>query len=182
MARSSQKKEGFTALVRQLKSDETFMTQRRVTTNLREQVDQDKIREEVKNIQSIRPMRKLAGKTPSADALWDAMAKDLAYRARLIEIRSELSPRLMLLRTTIDSMNGYVNFRYGDELRAGASTATDKKAALRRILTNAHELQDEFEDLVEYVDLVIKDIDQASYAASNLTRLIQIILDKHRVG
>ncbi len=143
-----------------------------------ERINVDSIQREVQLIQSGRLTRNLAGKPPSSKVLYEAIAKDIANRARLTELRSQLTPEIGLLNRALANTESHVRYAYSDELSECGSTAEARKMILRRVLQSGHSLRDTLDVLVSGIDYTVKDIDQSSFGTSNLVKILMLLTER----
>lgn len=138
-------------------------------------LDPDRDRKEALALHASRSSRSMYGaKQYSAKAVWDASAKDLGYRARMVEIRVQCDIQKSYVDEAVKAFKGYILTEYRDEL-SGFKTQAQKSAVLNRIVAPAVRFLAEIDALVALLDNLIKDIDQANFHLSRMTDVLKLL-------
>jgi hypothetical protein len=113
----------------------------------------------------------------SAKKLIDAAYKDLACRSRLVKIRVTNDKHLSYLVDATKSMAKYLRTEYADDLKEFGAAA-ERHDYVDRILKSAHSTIHEAQQLIDMLDMFIKDIDQANFHLARVTDSLKLLVDK----
>lgn len=125
--------------------------------------------QEIKTIHQGRSVRNLSRKT-SANTLLDANGQDQSYRSRCVEILIEVKQNYSLVDAMTLGIKRYILSTFSEVLNEH-STKGAKEQAVDTLLDPAYDKLTKLESLEEIANLVLKDIDQASYALQRHTTL-----------
>lgn len=125
-----------TKFLKAAKADSQYKRYRRILKQVQERVDIEATKKEALSLHATRTSRNLVGKNAySTKRLLDAIAKDLSYRARLVEMRQQHSAQISLLSEAIKALHGFLGTTYRDYMRGftnqqarsdALSTVTDR--------------------------------------------------------
>lgn len=128
MAKSTTKKtKGEGSFLERVKADLKYKKHRRILKVIQARLNIERDRNEALSLHASRTSRTLYGKSQySPRAIYDATAKDLSYRARLVEIRQLNAVQISLLTEATQALRRYVLTTYKDEMRGYANEAARK--------------------------------------------------------
>lgn len=165
-------------LIAQVKQDPQYKKFLTILKNTQERIDLNKAVEESRALHAARTSRSLTGNDRySPKKIIDACMKDLATRARLVEIRLANDRGLSHLREAMDAMRRYLSTEYSEELK-DFSTADQRKSFVDRVLKNAHETLSAGESVLDIIDHLIKDIDQSSHSMRHVVDCLKLLENK----
>lgn len=131
--------------------------------------------EEVESIHKVRKTRTLDrhSDTFTHDVV-EGLLDDTAKRARLTEILVMCVKVLSNLKDTLGSLEGYMIIEYATELRSIPTKGERTNFLSHHVLSKFHKYVGRVERIKAMTELVMVDIDKASYAYSNLMKAIQL--------
>lgn len=162
-------------LLNEVKVDPKYKRFRNIVKTTQDRLNLDADRNEAFALHASRTSRTLHGKAQySPKALMDASLKDLSARARLVEIRVKASYHLGLLDEAMDAMKRHMVTTYNDEIRK-YSNESQRNALVQRVQGSARDLAQEGKELLEMLDHIIKDIDQAGHSLRNMMESLKLL-------
>ncbi len=168
-------------LLEELKTDAVFLKYRGIVKTITSRINLAQLTAEVKQLHAVeRSARNLKGKGPSNEKLYKAEAEELATRSRLTEMKLALYEDMAILDEILETIAAHLRTAY-DGYFEGFKTETDKKTLMRKILNRGYELKSEMKACDDRIDLVIKDIDQASYGLTRMVALFKILHERKTV-
>lgn len=169
------------ALLKGIRDDPEYAKFKVIFTRIRERVDLDKDLNEVLNLHAGRTSRKLYGeKQYSVKALLDASLKDMSYRSRMVEIRVRASVQISVLEESVVALRKYLSTEYADDLRE-FGTVAERKSFVDRVLKSPLAYIEEANSLLDTIDILLKDLDQASFGLRNMLECLKL-LDSSKAG
>jgi hypothetical protein len=160
-----------------IKNDDVFIRYQDIVATIDKRIDTSKITNEAKLLHAERKSRTLKGTRPTNDQLYEAVARDLAVRSRLTELKLNLTVESDNLATAQTTIAAHLRVSYA-EFMTEYKTQEDKKVLLRRVLRKGTELLERINSVSDQLDLLIKDIDQASFSLSHLVSLFKILHER----
>lgn len=158
-----------------LRGDAQFKKFRLIVSKTRERFKVESDRKEALSLHASRTSRTLHGdKRYSPIALMDASLKDLSFRARLVEIRVQITLHTALLEEAVTAIKRYIRTEYYDELN-NYKTVDSRSALVDRLVASALDLQNEGSALIELLDTLIEDIDKASFHLKHMLDCLQLL-------
>jgi len=157
-----------------VKADDKYKTFRRIVKNLSQEIDIEKMHEEILRLHSGRKSRGLYLKRPSVDAVVEAALQDSAYRSRIAEIRVEASYNLGLLEETVDKIRKHLMREFRDTL-TDLRTKGERMAFADQYLDSGLSLMGKIGRLVNTADSIIKDIDQSGFSYKHVVDSLSIL-------
>lgn len=106
--------------------------------------------------------------------MYDALLRDLSFRSRLVEIRVKVSVELSNLIEATKSIRRYLMTEFAEDLRE-FSTADQRKSFVDRIIKPGLDYEAEAQSIVDLVDLIIRDIDQAGFSFRNIVETLKLM-------
>lgn len=165
------------SLVKEIKADANYEKFKRIVERIRKRVNIEAATTEALALHAGRTSRSIAGENRyNPMFIIDANLKDLSSRARLVEIRVRNDLQMSNLREAIDAVRRHISTEYADDLR-DFSTADQRKSFVDRVIKNAKEFLAEGEALVDMIDVLIKDIDQAGYSIKNSIECLKLLAE-----
>lgn len=110
----------------------------------------------------------------SGKSLLEAHAKDLAARSRMERIRTNATLNLSYLHEAEKAMSNYVLDKYKDDM-SEFSNAEMRKAFLGRLLRVSYSISSEGQTMLDILDKLIKDIDQAGFNLKGMLGALELI-------
>lgn len=157
-----------------LKEDDKYKSFRRIVRNIGEQVNTEKMREEILRLHAGRKVRTLYLKRPGVDAVVDAALQDSSYRSRIAEIRIETDYHRGLLEEAVDKMRKHVVHEFSAQV-SGLKTKGERMSFADQFLQKGVTLLYKFERLTAMADTVIKDIDQSGYTLKHVVDSMEVL-------
>ena len=165
------------AIFKEVRASSSFKTYQKILQTAQGSIELDALRSEALGLHTSRTSRQLYGaKQYSGRSVMEALLKDLSFRARLVEIRVKVSISISNLEEAIKAMRRYVSTEYADDLRE-FSTSDQRKSFVDRILKSGLEYLGEGQTLIDMLDMLIKDIDQASFQLRNAVEILKLLSD-----
>lgn len=161
-----------------LKGDDTFLKYRRILKNIIGKMDFEELHTEVHRLHSGRTMPNLHGTTPGADRIGEAILKDVRARSRLVELALKATRYHDMLDIVLDTTRKYLATQYGENA-PNLRTKAERMSYFDQYLSKGIEVRQELKSLYESIQLVIKDIDQASHATRHLVECLSLVLDRN---
>jgi hypothetical protein len=165
------------SLIKEIRDDPVYKRFKDIFENVRKRIDVEKAFKEATMLHEQRIEAAPKGdKRYSAQRLVDANMLDLATRSRLIRIRTTNSKQLSHLEAAMAAMRHHILTEYVDELKPYRS-APQRQALMDRVMKNAVEFVAECTNLNDTLDLIIKDVDQASHGYRHVVELLKLMAD-----
>ncbi len=165
-------------LIAEIREDAQYAKFKRILQVAQGKADFDKSLKEALGLHAARDSRSLTGNDRySPKKLIDAVIKDLSTRSRLVEIRVANDRSISHVREAVDAMRRYISTEYADDLRE-FSTADQRKAYVDRVLKSANEFMAEGGAVLETIDTLIKDIDQAGHSMRHAVDCLKLLENK----
>lgn len=162
-------------LFAQVQKDPKFKKFRLILKTTREKLKIERDRNEALGLMANRSSRSLHGRKQfSPKAIMEATANDLSARARLVEIRVKAKIHMDLMEDACEAIKDHLLTEYNEDMRK-YSTVEQRKALISRIQGTARSFVVEGNALIDLLDQIIKDIDQASYHLRYLTDMIKTL-------
>lgn len=158
-----------------LKKDDQYKKYRNVFKTVKQRLDIEKDLNEVLSLHAGRHSRALYGdKQFSSRAIYTATSQDLSIRARLVEIRQQTSVQISFLRGAMERLHKYIRTEYKMEMRQFTNEQT-RRATLDGITHTGYTLISETDSLIDTIDNIIKDIDQAGHSIRHMISILQLL-------
>jgi len=158
-----------------IRKDQKYKKFRLIVQKTGERLNIEKDRNEALALHASRTSRTLSGKKAySPKSLLDAEATDLYTRSRLVEIRVQASIHLNLLDEACDAIKRHIFTEYYEELR-GFSNEQQRRALIERIQGVAMELMTEGKSLIDMLDQIVRDVDQANFHLGHMGSILEML-------
>lgn len=159
-----------------LKDEDSWVRFMRMATALDNSTILSDYLKEIQTLHSTRSLRVLGvQQLPSGKRLAEASLKDQAVRSRCVEIAMDTAIKRNRLYRLTETITGYISVNFTEELNdIGFKTIADKKSAISSLLTKWYTLIDNMDTVTEVADMVIKDIDQGSWALNKVISSLEI--------
>jgi hypothetical protein len=92
----------------------------------------------------------------------------------MVEIRVQTSVQLSILHEAVRSIRKYISTEYADDLRE-FSTVEQRRSFVDRTVKSALAFLEEGDTLIETLDHLIKDIDQAGFRLRDSTEVLKLL-------
>lgn len=109
----------------------------------------------------------------SPQMLLEASAVDLSNRSRMSFLAANLQLRLSKFKSALEAIDNYINNKYCAE--AGFRTIDERKKFCRRVLKEYIMYYEKGAAALEFVEALIKDIDQAGYNLRNMVDCLKLL-------
>lgn len=166
---------GGDALRRKLREDDTYLKYRRILKNIKEKMDSDKFYDEVDALHSGRSMRNLYGTTPGAEKISNAVLQDVRCRSRLVELILKATRHHDLLDIVLSETRKYLATKFVDDV-VSLKTKAERMTYFDIYLSAGLETKANLMSMVEAANLIVKDIDQCSFATRHLVECLSLVM------
>lgn len=161
--------------IKKIQKDANFKKYMRIYKAVEGRLDIEANRDEAFSLHASRTSRSIIGKDQfKSRVIYTAIAKDLSYRARLVEIRQRNAAEISLLQGARESLHKYIRTAYRDVLKGYSNEAT-RSAFLAQVTEDSTALINEANELINLLDFFIKDIDQASHSVRHLIDILKLL-------
>lgn len=151
-----------------LKSDEHYQKYRRILQN--KAVDIEGVYQELTNLHAGRAVRNMDIPSPKKAA--KASMQEVGYRSRLVELRVTTNREFTNLCVAHQAIKDHIAHHHAGLIEG--RSIDDRQRSLRRLLPAGERRISELETLIEAIDLVISDIDQAGFALKRVVDSLAI--------
>ena len=162
----------------EIKDDETVVRFLRIYETAQTSVSIPTVQREVATLHASRKSRSLTTAKITPAKLQDAILVDMYTRSRLIEIKVLVHRTSELISSALSAVKKHVLVNFSEEVRDLASTKGERDQVVDRLFQGAVKLREEMSSLSDEIDMIIKDIDQASFSLRNTTELLRMVLDR----
>lgn len=169
-------------MLQKLAEDAQWKRYKRIVENAREP-EFDKYLDEIRNMHKSRPVRilGLGSTTPSGKKLAKAAMVDQAYRSRCVELVVNVVVHRDALEQAISIIKKHIEGSYSDYMKSlGLRGITERRTLVNSLVSIASDLLSEMETLVRIGDIIIQDVDRASYALKHAVDSIQVALKREK--
>ena len=164
-----------------LNTDDAYVSYRNVVRTIRERNNLKAVIADVRANAAARLLPSMYAEAPTEMKLYKAIGKEIATRSRLTEIRGSLTIDASSLKKALDAISSHVRVNYQDWLADYGKRVDDQKQIIYSVLRHGYVLRDDMATVIDLIDFYIKDIDQANFSASNMTRMYERFNDLTRV-
>lgn len=162
-------------LIKEIRESVSYKKYSGILERARSKIDLDSLRDEALGLHRSRTSRSLySGKKYSMKYLHDALLKDLAFRARLVEIRVNIDIPISEVEEAVKVIRRLVITEYDDALRE-YSTSDVRKSFVDRVLKSGIDFIAEGHIILKVIDTLIKDLDQASHNMRNIVETLKLL-------
>lgn len=162
-------------IIKTIRKDPQYKKFKTVWIRIQKDLDIEVAVEECKILHNARLSTKIKDNKGqfSPQEIFDANAIDLSTRSRMSFIAANLQLRLSKLNSALDAIQNYILNSYQNEI--GIKTIDGQKKFLRRVLKAYIELYDQGKAALEFIQFLIKDIDQTGYAMRNMVDCLKLL-------
>lgn len=163
----------------EIKSDSRYKKLLHILETARSRIDVERDRTEIAAMHSGLLVRQLYGKNVfSTKKVLLATAQLQANRSRLVEIRSRATEHISYLHQGCTAFKRYclANYEF-----SGYRTKEQREALLDKPLRPVLDFIAEVDTLIDVLDMMIKDIDQAGHSIRHIVEVLKL-LDSSKVG
>lgn len=163
------------ALRRALKTDEKWARFQSVFKNAY-RPEFDSFIPMIQQLHSTRSLRVLGAQAaPSGAKIADAALRDQSTRSRCVEICMIVARERNHLAATMNTIQSYLEAEYGSLLsQHGARSMTEKRGLIESLFGPAQRKLERLDTIPEIAEMVIKDVDQASWMLKTLVTALEI--------
>lgn len=132
--------------------------------------------DELKRLHSTRSVRVLGAQSaPSGRKVADAAMRDQSVRSRCVEISMEITHSRNYLSIAMLTVKSHINATYGGVLLdAGIRSITERRSMVESLFGKAERTLDSLDTITEIADMVIKDVDQASFSIKHTVEALSV--------
>lgn len=140
----------------------------------------------INEIQSMHITRKVS-KLNSEDilknvsTLIDALTQNQGVRSRVVEIKMMCTRVSTNIKFRIESLTNYIQVKYMKELKTMSGTQAERKAFVQETFQFTNPTLSRLQVLADFCDIVINDIDQASWCLKSIIDCVKIADEANRV-
>jgi hypothetical protein len=161
-----------------IKSDDEYRKFRKIVTTVRDRLNIEKDTSEALASHASRTSRSLYGnKSYNPRAIVEASLHDLSNRSRLVELRVKCDIQISHLHEAVKSIRKYLGTEFKDALSMH-KTIADRSAAIDGYIKTALSVEAEGKALVDMLDFLIKDIDQANFSIRATINALELVDSK----
>lgn len=156
--------------------DEKLLSFRKAFDNGEYSLNTDSFMEEVRNIHITRGIRTMNSEDvlKNIHKVIDAVLQNQSCRSRVVEIKMMCVTVLTKLNFRKEALINYIQVRYQDQLKQSYRTINDRKAYLEELLSFTNTNTTKLQVLQNFCDLLIQDIDNASWALKSVIDCLKI--------
>lgn len=163
------------SLIQDIRSDPVYKKFKTIFEEARKRIDVEAAYKEATMLHENRLAAMPRGDSRySAQKLFDANMVDMSARSRLVRIRKKATKQLSVLESAMGAMRHHILTEYVDELKPYKS-APQRQALMDRVMKAAVEFTAEVTSLNDTLDLIIKDVDQASHRYHHAVELLKLM-------
>lgn len=161
-----------------VRKDKQYITFKALVVKIQQSVDLDAIIQECKVLHNSRISTKIKDNKGQfkPEMLIDANAIDLANRSRMAFLASDLQLKLSKLESAIEAFENYVVNEYSTAFQL--RTVDMRKRFAESCMKNQLKYYKQGKATLEFINALIKDIDQAGFNLRNMVDLIKILSEK----
>ena len=157
-----------------VKGDDKYKRFRRIVKNVGEQLNIEKLAEEIKRLHSGRKARSLYLKRPSVDTVVEAALQDSAYRSRIAEIWVEADYYHGLLEEAVTSIRKHFMHSFRDQMGT-LKTKGERMGFADQYLNSGLSLMSKLDRLTSMAGMIIKDIDQTGFTFKHVVDSLEVL-------
>lgn len=134
----------------------------------------------VEGLHATRIVRRLTVKQIAADYqkyLMEATLQNQQYRSDSVDYKKECFKVNSLLTWHTEELKGYLINKYPKSFKE-LGNENNRQAAWNVLFANAYSITSQNECFIEYVDMVIEDIDKAGWTLKNLTDVLNLNISR----
>jgi hypothetical protein len=161
-----------------LKTDDSVRKFLRIFESSLSALSVPSVQQELASLHAARKSRSLSSASVTAAKLQDAILVDSYTRSRMVELKVLVHRNSELISSALSAVKKHVLVSFADEVSAVARTKYERDHAIDRVFQNAVHHKAELASLSEEIDLLLRDIDQTSFALRNTAELLKVILDR----
>jgi hypothetical protein len=157
-----------------IKTDDKYRRFRRIVKSIGEQLNIDKLSEEIKRLHSGRKSRTLYLKRPSVDTVVESALQDSAYRSRIAEIWVEADYFHGMLEEAITGIRKHFMSEFHEQMD-GLRTKGERMGFADQYLNSGLSLMSKLDRLTSMAGMIIKDIDQTGFTFKHVVDSLDVL-------
>ena len=172
-----------TDIVTQIQKDDRYKSLFQIMKNspMFKSIKVEELKEEVSYLHTIRPIRTLVlSKIADIDEVIEANLVEQSTRSRLVEICKISGSASRNLTFSTEKLRDYVTVKYWGEV-SKLKTKDERFIVVNIALAPIYSVIKNMDNLYEESQLIIEDIDKASFSLQRLVTLLQYKYDKREV-
>lgn len=136
----------------------------------------DKLIKEIQQAHIVRNVRLLRSEdiSENINIVIDAVAQNQSIRSRIVEIKMDCTRVCIKLKFKKESLINYLYAKYREELKSLKGTQADRNAFIQELFSFITPSLTRLQVLQDFCDLVLNDIDQASWALKSIIDCLKI--------
>lgn len=163
-----------------LSEDNIFARYRSIRDTAAQQLPYESLCDEIAMIQAVRQAR-TSVHNMSPKNLLDVSLDEISQRARLTEILVKAKRASAMIQPVVDGLWHHITGTYAEELKS-FRTKGERESAISAVLNKGYVLIAELDNLITQCELVIKEIDQTSFALSRIATLFELTIRHERLA
>lgn len=167
-------------LKKYLREDDAFTRYKSVRATASAQMPYDVLCDEIERIQVCRQARASTHDLMPKDLLSVSM-DEVSHRARLTEVLVQAKRCRATIQPVVDGMWNYIASTYFEELKA-FKTAGQRDSAISTVLNAGYTFIANLDSLIDQCELVIKEIDQTSFALTRAANLMELTIRRENIA
>lgn len=142
----------------------------------------DKYIDEIQQLHRTRSIRVLGAQAaPSGKKVADAAMRDQSTRSRCVEICMDVTRSRNHLAITMNTVQSYLGAEYSQLLSDnGVRAVTEKRSIVESLFGAAQRRLQELDSITEIADMVIKDVDQASFSIKHTVEALTVATQREK--
>lgn len=165
-------------MISDVHSDKHYITFNKIYIRIQKSIDIDAIIDECRVLHNSRISTKIKDNKGQfkPEMLIDANAIDLANRARMTYLASDLQLKLSKLNSAMEAFENYLLNEYSTAYQL--KTVEARKRFAKLIMKTQLKYYQQGMAALDFINALIKDIDQTGYGLRNMVDLIKILSEK----
>ena len=143
----------------------------------------EKFIKEIQNMHITRKVRNLSSDDimRNITSLVDALIQNQGVRSRIVEIKMMCTRTSTNLKFKIESLTNYIQVKYSKELKSLSGTQAERKSFVQETFNFATPILTKLQVLQDFCEVVINDIDQASWCLKSIIDCVKIADEANKV-
>lgn len=141
------------------------------------ELDLDALTKELSNMHASRAVRALNTKKMLASSqvtLLDVQIQEIGFRSRAVAIKMAVLGEMLTRDEIVSKVRKYILTTYAEDLKESFKTLTAQKSYIEVLLEPYTKLSTHMSHVLKLADLVIEDLDQASWGLKNIKETLEL--------
>lgn len=163
-------------MVELLESDDKYLDFKKAFENGEFAFNCTKLVNEIKSLHITRSVRSLTPEDVIKDSnrVITALINNQVTRSRIVEIKMSVSNLDIRIKSKVETLEKYLLTQYASELQKMKLTQTERKNYIQSLFDFTDTVKSNIDVVQRFADLVIDDIDQASWALKSIIDCLKI--------